>query len=163
MLGNVLPESHFAEFVDARGLPVGGVHGLEFMDDGHDSQTAWAMRTQAGQAQAYMATAINSIGPDKVYDVFSNWTDRIAKGELPFAQPQRPQGVERNVVVTLWDWAQPTEYLHDEIATDKRKPTVNAHGRLYGAPEESSAHVCWSPAATAATAAAARRSRDAIR
>ncbi len=29
-----------------------------------------AMRTQAGQAMEYMATAINSIGPDKVYEVF---------------------------------------------------------------------------------------------
>src|SRR6201996_7204139 len=42
-----------------------------FMDQGKDSQTAWAMRTQAGQAMEYMATAINSVGPDKVYDVFS--------------------------------------------------------------------------------------------
>src|SRR5437764_212218 len=28
-------------------------------------------------------------------------------------------------------------YLHDEIATDKRHPTVNANGLIYGAPEES--------------------------
>ena len=29
-------------------------------------------------------------------------------------------------------------YLHDEIATDRRNPTVNANGPLYGSPEESS-------------------------
>ena len=46
-------------------------------------------------------------------------------------------GPERNVVVTMWDWADPKVYLHDEIATDKRNPTVNANGPIYGALEES--------------------------
>ena len=46
-------------------------------------------------------------------------------------------GVERNVVVTLWDWATPKAYLHDEIASDKRNPTVNANGLIYGSPEDS--------------------------
>ena len=44
---------------------------------------------------------------------------------------------ERNVVVTMWDWADPKAYLHDEIATDKRNPTVNANGPIYGALEDS--------------------------
>ena len=35
-----------------------------------------------------------------------DWTNRIAAGELPPAPP-RPQGVERNVVITEWDWAEP--------------------------------------------------------
>jgi hypothetical protein len=26
-----------------------------------------------------------------------------AAGELPFAQPSRPRGLERNVVLTMWD------------------------------------------------------------
>ena len=33
-----------------------------------------------------------------------DWTDRIAKGELPHAKPPRPEGVERNIVVTSWEW-----------------------------------------------------------
>ena len=37
----------------------------------------------------------------------------------------------------LWDWATPKAYLHDEIATDKRNPTVNANGLIYGSPEDS--------------------------
>ncbi|MSQ58889.1 MAG: hypothetical protein EXR36_04415 [Betaproteobacteria bacterium] len=45
--------------------------------------------------------------------------------------------MERNIVVTLWDWAGPKDYLHDEISTDKRNPRVNANGLIYGAPEES--------------------------
>ena len=51
--------------------------------------------------------------------------------------PPRPQGSERNVVVTMWDWADPKAYLHDEIASDKRNPTVNPNGPIYGALEES--------------------------
>ena len=58
-------------------------------------------------------------------------------GELPAAAPPRPQGSERNVVVTMWDWADPKAYLHDEIASDKRNPTVNANGPIYGALEAS--------------------------
>ena len=66
---------------------------------------------------------------------FAEWTDRIAEGELPKNKPQRPQGIERNVVVTTWDWADDKHYLHDEISTDKRNPTVNGYGPLFGSPE----------------------------
>ena len=37
----------------------------------------------------------------------------------------------------MWDWAGKKDYLHDEIATDRRNPTINANGRIYGATEES--------------------------
>ena len=69
--------------------------------------------------------------------MYADWTDRIADGELPNAAPSRPQGRERNVVVTMWDWADPKVYLHDAISSDKRNPTVNANGPIYGALEES--------------------------
>jgi hypothetical protein len=108
----------------------------QFME-GSDSHTAWALRTQAGQAQEYMAIVLGSMGPEKVYDLFSKWTDKIAAGELPFDKPERPKGVERNVVFTMWDWASPKHYQHDAISTDKRNPTVNANGLIYGSPEES--------------------------
>jgi len=101
------------------------------------SEEAWARRIQSGQAMMQMVTAIGRIDATRAYKLFAEWTDRIAAGELPASRPPRPQGVERNVVITLWDWANPTAYLHDEIATDKRNPTVNANGPLYGAPEES--------------------------
>ncbi|MGY8632039.1 carboxypeptidase regulatory-like domain-containing protein [Bradyrhizobium sp. 14AA] len=105
--------------------------------DGNNSHTAWALRTQAGQAMEYMALALGSMGPEKVYSLFSRWTDRIAEGELPFDKPERPKGIERNVVYTMWDWASPKHYQHDAISTDKRNPTVNANGLIYGSPEES--------------------------
>ncbi len=44
-------------------------------------------------------------------------------------------GLERNVVITQWDWADPKAYLHDVVSTDRRNPTLNANGLIYGALE----------------------------
>ena len=38
-------------------------------------------------------------------------------------------------MITQWDWADPKAYLHDVVSTDRRNPTVNANGPLYGALE----------------------------
>ena len=103
----------------------------------NSSAEAWERRIQSGQAMTGMVNAINRLDSKLAFQFFGDWTDRIAKGELPFAQPPRPQGVERNVVLTLWDWSRPTAYLHDEISTDRRKPTLNPNGKLYGTTEES--------------------------
>jgi hypothetical protein len=101
------------------------------------SKAAWERRVQSGQAGAGMLARFTQVGRDRAAAMYGDWTDRIAKGELPAVAPPRPQGRERNVVVTMWDWADPKTYLHDEIATDKRNPTVNANGPVYGALEES--------------------------
>src|SRR5262249_57533045 len=61
--------------------------------------------------------------------------DRMGGGELGTAAAQRPQGIERNVVITEWDWADPRVYLHDLVTTDRRNPTLNANGLIYGALE----------------------------
>ncbi len=98
---------------------------------------AWERRIQSGQAMTQMTTNIGRLDTQRAFKLFADWTDRIAAGELPAAIPMRPQGVERNVVITLWDWAGPKDYLHDEISTDKRNPTVNANGLIFGATEES--------------------------
>ena len=100
------------------------------------SEDAWRRRIQSGQAMIQMTTNLGRLGP-RGLTVFAEWTDRIAGGSLPPAHPARPQGVERNLVLTLWDWARPKDYLHDEVSTDKRHPRVNANGLIYGAPEES--------------------------
>ena len=71
------------------------------------------------------------------FKYLGDWTDRVAKGELPKAKPPRPQGVERNIVITSWEWSTPDKYLHDLISSDRRNPTVNAYGPLYGSPEYS--------------------------
>jgi hypothetical protein len=98
---------------------------------------AWHRRVQSGQAGALMFGQLNNLGPGS-FKLYGDWTDRIAKGELPKVKPQRPQGVERNIVVTLRDWMNEKQYLHDLISSDRRHPTVNANGPLYGSPEYSS-------------------------
>ena len=100
---------------------------------------AWERRVQSGQAGAQMLSTIeNNLGKSKAISLFADWTDRIAAGEIPASAPKRPQGIERNIVITAWDWADPKSYLHDVVGTDRRNPTVNANGLLYGALELSS-------------------------
>src|ERR1700693_1314901 len=106
------------------------------LGDFKNSTEAWERRIQSGQAMANMALAINRLGPTKGLSLFADWTDRVAKGELPFAKPERPKGVERNVVISMWDWSEPKIYLHDAVASDKRDPRLNANGLIYRSPEE---------------------------
>jgi hypothetical protein len=106
-------------------------------ENSKNSEAAWDRRIQAGQAGGGMSNRFSQVGRARALKMYADWTDRIGAGELPSAAPARPVGRERNVVVTLWDWADPKTYSHDEIATDKRNPTVNANGLVYGALEES--------------------------
>ena len=78
-----------------------------------------------------MNSFVTRFGRDAGLDMLVDWTDRIAAGEAPPAPP-RPQGIERNVVLTMWNWGDNVAFVHDEIATDKRNPRVNANGPLYG-------------------------------
>ena len=102
-----------------------------------EASESWGQRVQAGQAGTLMNDILAGLG-SLSFKNFGDWTDRIAKGELPQAKPMRPQGVERNIVVTIRDWMDEKHYLHDLIASDKRYPTVNAYGPLVGSPEYSS-------------------------
>jgi hypothetical protein len=107
------------------------------LGDFKNSTDAWTRRVQSGQAMQNMAVTLGRFGAQKALALFADWTDRIAAGELPFEKPSRPQGVERNVVITSWEWGSTKHYLHDAIASDKRNPRVNANGPIYGSPEES--------------------------
>jgi hypothetical protein len=107
------------------------------LGDFKNSTDAWTRRVQSGQAMQNMAVTLGRFGAQKALTLFADWTDRIAAGELPFEKPSRPQGLERNVVITSWEWGSQKHYLHDAIASDKRNPRVNANGPIYGSPEES--------------------------
>jgi hypothetical protein len=98
---------------------------------------AWVRRVRSGQFGQQMTERLAGQLGSVPYRYFGDWTQRIAKGELPFAKPKRPQGVERNIVVTSWAWSTPDKYMHDLISSDRRNPTVNANGKLYGSPEYS--------------------------
>ena len=95
---------------------------------------AWLRRVASGQSGQQMTGQLLSLGPMGA-ELLGDWTDRIAKGELPHAKPMRPQGLERNIVVTLRGLGDQQHYLHDVISTDKRYPTTNGYGPIYGSPE----------------------------
>jgi hypothetical protein len=95
---------------------------------------AWDRRLKSGQAGGQMSGALNNFGRARVLKMFADWTDTVRAGTIPPA-PKRPQGLERNVVITQWDWADPKAYLHDVVSTDRRNPRVNANGPVYGALE----------------------------
>jgi hypothetical protein len=105
------------------------------------SEAAWARRVASGHDGGQMDTQITNLGRTPALAMFADWTDRIAAGEYPPEAPPRPQGAERNIVITQWDWADPREYFHDVVASDKRDPAVNPYGPVFGLHENSSDHL----------------------
>ena len=99
------------------------------------SEEAWMRRVMSGQSGQQMVNQLGNFLGGAPFPYYADWTDRIARGELPHTKPRRPEGPERNIVVTWWEWSQPEKYLHDLISSDRRYPTVNAYGPLYGSPE----------------------------
>ncbi len=99
--------------------------------DFDSTEAAWAHRIVTGQRAGRMAAAMNRFGRGRGIAAYADWTDRITAGEVPEAPP-RPRGRERDVVLTMWEWGSETSYIHDEIASDKRDPHVNAGGPVYG-------------------------------
>jgi streptogramin lyase len=84
----------------------------------------WKLRPGEGRTADTLGRAATS-------QVFSRWAARIAHGAVP-PSPPRPIGVERNVVITQWDWGGKDSYIHDIISTDKRRPTLYPRGRIWG-------------------------------
>ena len=99
---------------------------------------AWARRVAAGHTGEWMVNRLAGQLGSVPFKYFGDWTDRVANGELPKHKPARPTGVERNLVVTSWEWGTEKTFVHDLISSDRRFPTVNAYGPLYGSPEYSS-------------------------
>jgi hypothetical protein len=92
--------------------------------NGLTSTGAWAERLKPSG----MTNELNLLGGDRALKMFADWSDRIAAGAVP-PQPPRPQGQERNVVISMWGWAGTP---HDSVSTDKRRPTLNANGPVFG-------------------------------
>jgi hypothetical protein len=112
-----------------------------------DPVQAWSLRTSAArspddkffvgdntyQGRFYgerMTNLMTLFGRQRGLEMYADWSTRIANGEAPPAPP-RPVGVERNVVITMWDIGG-GRFIHDSTSTDKRNPSVNAYGPIYG-------------------------------
>ena len=97
------------------------------------SLDVWTRRTAVGPSGPGMAGIFTSLGPMR--QALADWTDRVAAGEAPTTRPPRPAGVERNLVITLWDWGSEIDARSDMAAGDIRDATVNANGPVYGVAE----------------------------
>ena len=95
---------------------------------------AWDRHTAMGPNGANMSGVFKGLGEQR--KAFADWTERIAAGAYPEAPP-RPVGLERNLVISMWDWALPTSRRSDAAGTDERTPTLNANGPVYGAIQSS--------------------------
>jgi len=105
-------------------------HVLKAKPELKTHEEAWEWRLGTGVRGTSMYAVLNTQGKDRLLKTYAGWTERIAKGEVPPAPP-RPKGVERNLVVTLWDVGDDHSFMHDEVTTDKNRPTVNAGGPGY--------------------------------
>lgn len=98
--------------------------------EGYDStRHAWDMRVQ--MANGMMTRPMDVFGRDVALDMFADWTDRIVAGEVPEAPP-RPEGMEQNLVITQWGWSNDEGFVHDNVSSDKRNPTLYPNGQLFG-------------------------------
>src|SRR5450756_2092596 len=70
----------------------------------NSGEAAWMRRVQSGQSGEQMTNQLAGNFGGVPFKYLGDWTDRIAKGELPKARPPRPSGVERNIVITSWEW-----------------------------------------------------------
>ncbi|HTM05528.1 MAG TPA: carboxypeptidase-like regulatory domain-containing protein [Vicinamibacterales bacterium] len=93
-------------------------------------EQAWEWRLGTGVRGTNMYSVLNNQGQAASLKVFADWTRAVEAGQVP-AAPPRPKGVERNLVLTLWDWGTDHSFMHDEITTSKQNPRVNAGGPVY--------------------------------
>ncbi len=80
-----------------------------------------------------MNEAADQLNRDLLMNALEKWGKKLAKGEVPKVAPPRPQGIERNFVITEWEWGDSQfTYSHDEVSTDKRNPELYANSPIYG-------------------------------
>ena len=77
---------------------------------------AWDRRTKVGPVGVRMAGAFQEFGKER--NVFADWSDRIAHGEVPQTAPDRPPRSTLNLVITEWDWGLPNAGRADAATSD---------------------------------------------
>jgi len=71
-----------------------------------------------------MALGLGYMGADAALKNYADWTDRIAAASCPMPSPRGRRALERNMVVTMWDFSTPKYYLHD----GNLRPTATTPG-----------------------------------
>jgi len=101
-----------------------------YLSDATSSLEAWDRRTRFGPSGPSMGGFFTQLGEDR--KIIADWTDHIKAGDYPKSAPPRPKGIERNLVITEWDWGSPIDGRADAAASDTRDGHVNANGPVYG-------------------------------
>jgi hypothetical protein len=89
-----------------------------------------AIGNHGADLSAQMQNNMAHFGKERGLKMYADWTSRVAAGALP-QSPPRPEGIERNVVLTIQDWGH-GHFIHDQASSDRRDPHVNANGPIYG-------------------------------
>ncbi len=80
---------------------------------------------------AGMSNAMTQFGRSRGLQMWADWTKSVSEGALPKEAPPRPEGRERNLVLTMWDWAN-GRYVHDNVVSDRHDPKKFPNGYIYG-------------------------------
>ena len=110
-----------------------------------NSVEAWSDRIQMARADGDTAIGDNGkslsgqmqnnmahFGKERGLKMYADWTDKIAGGALP-PVPPRPEGIERNVVLTIEDWARAISSMTRRRATAAtRMSTPTARSMAWG-------------------------------
>ena len=108
----------------------------------------WDTRTKYGPSGPSMGAFFQRFGEPR--KAFAAWTEAIAKGEAPTNAPPRPTGVQRNLVISLWDWGSPIDGRADNAAADLRNPRITPNGKIYGVSQMNDALMELDPAENSA-------------
>ncbi len=97
---------------------------------------AWERRVQSGQAGCADERRPQRLRPRSARSRCSpTGPIAIAAGRSAAARRRGRRASSATSSSRVWDWADPKAYLHDVVSTDRRNPTVNADGPIYGALE----------------------------
>jgi hypothetical protein len=72
-----------------------------------NSFEAWSHRVRSARRRNLGARHRKEIDTQRARWEFRRLTDQVAAGKCPNQATQRPQGVERNIVITMWTGATP--------------------------------------------------------
>ena len=95
----------------------------------YSTEAQWEQVLQRNRG---MSARADLLGRDFLKKTLVDWVKRIQDGAVPPAPP-RPTGVERNFVVSQWEWGDRNAFIHDVTSTDKRNPTMYPYGKIYAA------------------------------
>ncbi len=142
-------QRNLKECLDCHQLGSKATRELQPYVSGANTLEKWDTRTKYGPSGPSMGNFFQNWGENR--KLFADWTDRIARGEAPKVAPPRPSGVERNLVLTLWDWGTQIDGRADNAASDARNPRINANGPIYGVSQMNDALNVLNPLENTAT------------